>query len=163
MNDERNTNVISRRQLVGWAAGGMAMGLLPLAGLADGDKSTSSKSSSSLALASSGVAGKKVVVVGGGMAGMTVAKYLRLWGGSGLQVTLVEPDTVYTSSIMSNLVLNGSRTVASLQFTRDALSSRYGVSTARSERAGATSAIVPTPGIRCDGKLRLHRGRTRRL
>ena len=34
-----------------------------------------------------------VVVVGGGMAGMTAAKYLRLWGGSGVQVTLVEPDT----------------------------------------------------------------------
>ena len=139
MNDERNTNVISRRQLVGWAAGGMATGLLPLAGWADGDKSTSSKSSASLALASSGVAGKKVVVVGGGMAGMTVAKYLRLWGGSGLQVTLVEPDTVYTSSIMSNLVLNGSRTVASLQFTRDALSSRYGVLRA----SGSVVAINP--------------------
>ena len=105
----------------------MATGLLPLAGWADDDRSTSSNSGSTLALASAGVAGKKVVVVGGGMAGMTAAKYLRLWGGSGLQVTLVEPDAVYTSSIMSNLVLNGSRTVTSLQFTRDALTSRYGV------------------------------------
>ena len=96
-------------------------------------------SSSSLALASSGVVGKKVVVVGGGMAGMTVAKYLRLWGGSGLQVTLVEPDAVYTSSIMSNLVLNGSRTLASLQFTRDALSSRYGVTRV----SGSVVAINP--------------------
>ena len=62
-----------------------------------------------IALANTGLSGKRVVVVGGGMAGMTAAKYLRLWGGSGVQVTLVEPDTLYTSSIMSNLVLNGSR------------------------------------------------------
>lgn len=62
------------------------------------------------------------------MAGMSAAKYLRLWGGgSGLEVILVEPDTVYTSSIMSNLVLNGSRSIPSLQFTRDALSTQYGV------------------------------------
>jgi sulfide dehydrogenase [flavocytochrome c] flavoprotein subunit len=124
---KRNANAVSRRQLMGWAAAGMATGWLPRVGRADDDRSPSSNSSPSLALASPGVAGKKVVVVGGGMAGMTVAKYLRLWGGSGLQVTLVEPDAVYTSSIMSNLVLNGSRTVASLQFTRDALTAKYGV------------------------------------
>ncbi|MCU0920399.1 MAG: NAD(P)/FAD-dependent oxidoreductase [Burkholderiaceae bacterium] len=138
-NIQRNANAISRRRLVGWAAGGMAAGLLPLAVRADDDKKESSTSSTSLALASSGVVGKKVVVVGGGMAGMTVAKYLRLWGGSGLQVTLVEPDAVYTSSIMSNLVLNGSRTIASLQYKRDALSSKYGVARV----SGSVVAINP--------------------
>jgi sulfide dehydrogenase [flavocytochrome c] flavoprotein subunit len=127
MNHKRNANTMSRRQLVGWATAGMATGLLPIAGLADDDESTSTNRTTSLALASTGIAGKRVVVVGGGMAGMTAAKYLRLWGGSGLQVTLVEPDAFYTSNIMSNLVLNGSRTVASLQFTRDALAARYGV------------------------------------
>jgi sulfide dehydrogenase [flavocytochrome c] flavoprotein chain len=141
-NSKRIANVISRRQLVGWAAGGMATGLLPLAGWADDDQSPSSNSTSSLALASAGVTGKKVVVVGGGMAGMTAAKYLRLWGGSGLQVTLVEPDAVYTSSIMSNLVLNGSRTVASLQFTRDALTSKYGVARV------SGSVVAVNPGAR---------------
>ena len=34
----------------------------------------------------------RVVVVGGGMAGTTVAKYLRFWGGTGVDVTLVEPN-----------------------------------------------------------------------
>ena len=139
---KRIAKVISRRQLVGWAAGGMATGLLPLAGWADDDRSPSSNSTSSLALAGAGVTGKKVVVVGGGMAGMTAAKYLRLWGGSGLQVTLVEPDAVYTSSIMSNLVLNGSRTVASLQFTRDALTSKYGVARV------SGSVVAVNPGAR---------------
>ena len=90
-----------------------------------------------------------MVVVGGGMAGMTAAKYLRLWGGVGLQVTLVEPDALYTSNIMSNLVLNGSRTVASLQFRRDALTTRYGVV----RKSGRVVAIDPlsrnvTPPVR---------------
>jgi sulfide dehydrogenase [flavocytochrome c] flavoprotein chain len=127
MTDKRIKNAISRRQLVGWAAGGLAAGLLPLTGWADDDESGSGSSSATPSLANTGLVGKRVVVCGGGMAGMTVAKYLRFWGGSGVQVTLVEPDALYTSSIMSNLVLNGSRNIASLQFTRDALSSRYGV------------------------------------
>lgn len=69
----------------------------------------------------------KVVVIGGGMGGATVAKYLRIWGGTGVDVTLIERDTAYTSSIMSNLVLNGSRTMSSLQYGYGNLSSRYGV------------------------------------
>ena len=109
MNNPRIKNALSRRQVMGWAAGGLTAGLLPLKGWADDDGSSSTSSTSSIALANTGLSGKRVVVVGGGMAGMTAAKYLRLWGGSGVQVTLVEPDTVYTSSIMSNLVLNGSR------------------------------------------------------
>ena len=31
-----------------------------------------------------------IVIVGGGMAGATLAKYLRLWGGTGVKVTLIE-------------------------------------------------------------------------
>jgi hypothetical protein len=127
MNNQRIKNAMSRRRVMGWAAGGMAVGMLPLTGWADDEASTSSVGSTRIALASTGLTGKRVVVVGGGMAGMTAAKYLRLWGGSGVQVTLVEPDTLYTSSIMSNLVLKGSRTLASLQFKRDALSTNYGV------------------------------------
>ena len=115
----------TRRQFVTLAATALAAaGAWPLAGRAD-DKTSST--AATIALATTGIAGKRVVVVGGGMAGMTAAKYLRLWGGPGVQVTLVDPDPVYTSNIMSNLVLNGSRTVASLQFKRDALTSRYGV------------------------------------
>jgi sulfide dehydrogenase [flavocytochrome c] flavoprotein chain len=127
MHNQRIKNALSRRQVMGWAAGGMAAGLMPLKGWAEDDGSTSTSSTSTIALANTGLTGKRVVVVGGGMAGMTAAKYLRLWGGSGVQVTLVEPDTLYTSSIMSNLVLNGSRTIGSLQFKRDALSTKYGV------------------------------------
>ena len=139
MTNETIRGGLSRRQILGWAGGGIAAGLLPLAGRADDKKAASISSTSSVALASTGIAGKRVVVVGGGMAGMTAAKYLRLWGGVGLQVTLVEPDALYTSNIMSNLVLNGSRTVPSLQFRRDALTTRYGVV----RKAGRVVAIDP--------------------
>lgn len=73
-----------------------------------------------------GIAGR-VVVIGGGMAGATVAKYLRLWGGTGVAVTLVERETAYASNILSNLVLNGQRTLQSLQFGYTNLASRYGI------------------------------------
>ncbi len=85
-----------------------------------------------------GISGR-VVVIGGGMAGATVAKYLRLWGGSNVVVTLVERDNAYTSNILSNLVLNGQRTISSLQYGYGNLSSRYGVRLVK----GEVSAIDP--------------------
>ena len=68
----------------------------------------------------------RVLVVGGGMAGASVAKYLRLWGDA-VDVTLIERQATYTSSIMSNLVLTGQRTLPSLTYQYDVLQSRYGV------------------------------------
>jgi sulfide dehydrogenase [flavocytochrome c] flavoprotein chain len=76
-----------------------------------------------------------VVVIGGGMGGATVAKYLRLWGGTGVTVTLIERDTIYTSNILSNLVLNGQRTVTSLQYGYTNLASRYGIRLVKGEVA----------------------------
>jgi len=77
----------------------------------------------------------RVVVIGGGMAGATVAKYLRIWGGTGVDVTLIERDSAYTSNIMSNLVLNGSRTIGSLQYGYGTLASRYGIKMVKGEVA----------------------------
>ncbi|MEZ5114897.1 MAG: FAD/NAD(P)-binding oxidoreductase [Candidatus Nanopelagicales bacterium] len=68
-----------------------------------------------------------VVVVGGGMAGVTLAKYLRLWSGKTIPVTLIDANADYTSSIMSNLVLNGQRSLSSLRFAYSTLKSTYGV------------------------------------
>ena len=85
-----------------------------------------------------GISGR-VVVIGGGMAGATVAKYLRLWGGSNVSVTLVERETAYTSNILSNLVLNGQRSLQSLQFSYSNLASRYGVRFVK----GEVTAIDP--------------------
>lgn len=74
-----------------------------------------------------------IVVLGGGMAGATVAKYLRLWGGIDVNVTLVEKNKtsdgkpVYISNIMSNTVLTGQRDIANLHYFYDKLKSHYGV------------------------------------
>lgn len=74
----------------------------------------------------------RVIVIGCGMAGATVAKYLRLWGDA-VDVTLVDRDSRYTSCILSSLVLTGQRSLSSLVFTHDALRSRYGVRTVYEE------------------------------
>ena len=73
-----------------------------------------------------GPAKSRVIVVGGGMAGASVAKYLRLWGDR-IEVTLVERQSTYTSNIMSSLVLTGQRSMASLAYGYSALSKTYGV------------------------------------
>ncbi len=76
--------------------------------------------------AGTGVLGR-VVVVGGGMGGTSVAKYLKLWGGSAVDVTLVEPNATYISNIFSNMVLTGERTLSQLSFNYSTLSNKYGV------------------------------------
>lgn len=68
----------------------------------------------------------RVIVVGGGMGGATVAKYLRLWGDR-IDVTLVERQPSYTSNIMSSLVLSGQRSLASLTYGYQTLASAYGI------------------------------------
>lgn len=88
---------------------------------------TLAKSAFAQQLASSAAATGKVVVVGGGMAGTTAAKFLRLWGGSGVDVTLVEPNSTYISNIFSNMILTGERTLSQLSFNYSVLSSKYGV------------------------------------
>ncbi len=75
---------------------------------------------------------KRVIVIGGGMAGVTVAKYLRLWGGN-ISVTLIERESNYVSNIMSSLVLSGQRTMASLTYNYSKLTSKYGVTVVKSD------------------------------
>lgn len=86
-----------------------------------------SSSPSAAPLATGTGAKGRVVVVGGGMAGAAAAKYLRLWGGADVDVTLVDRAATYQSCILSNLVLNGSVSMSSLQFQRTALTQNYGV------------------------------------
>ena len=70
--------------------------------------------------------GARVVVVGGGFAGATAAKYLRLWDPS-LAVTLIVRAPDYVSCPLSNLVLGGSRTLPEMTFNYDTLARRYDV------------------------------------
>ncbi len=75
---------------------------------------------------SGGSAKSRVIVVGGGMGGATVAKYLRLWGDA-IDVTLVERAASYHSNILSSLVLTGQRSLDSLAYGYDPLKTSYGV------------------------------------
>jgi NADPH-dependent 2,4-dienoyl-CoA reductase/sulfur reductase-like enzyme len=140
---ENDKAMLIRRRLLQAAGWGSLGAMLPMLGCGGGTAedggvsfaqggSTRTTGTSTTALTSSGPSGH-VVVVGGGMAGAAVAKYLRLWGGSGVSVTLVERSASYTSNIMSNLVLTGQRTLASLQYKYDTLVSRYGVSRIQGE------------------------------
>lgn len=68
-----------------------------------------------------------IVVVGGGFSGATCAKYLKMWGGSSVNVTIIEANPTYVSPILSNLVLNGQKTISDLSFTYGDLNSKYGI------------------------------------
>lgn len=72
-------------------------------------------------------ASAKVVVIGGGYGGATTAKYLRMWGGDSVEVTLVEPSTKFISCPLSNLVIGGSMQMADITFGYEQLERRHGV------------------------------------
>ncbi|MDM8547865.1 FCSD flavin-binding domain-containing protein [Candidatus Venteria ishoeyi] len=63
-------------------------------------------------------AGKKVVVVGGGVGGATAAKYLKIMDPS-LDVTLIEQDKFYYTCFLSNEILSGNRELDSIKFGYD--------------------------------------------
>ena len=83
-------------------------------------------SSRSLAMASKPPMGH-VVIVGGGYAGATAAKYLRLWSLGAIEVVLVEANRQFVSCPMSNLVLGGSKSINELTFGYDGLQANHGV------------------------------------
>jgi NADPH-dependent 2,4-dienoyl-CoA reductase/sulfur reductase-like enzyme len=68
-----------------------------------------------------------IVVVGGGFSGATCAKYLKMWGGSSVDVTVIEANPTYISPILSNLVLNGQKTTNDLSFTYGNYSGKYNI------------------------------------
>jgi sulfide dehydrogenase [flavocytochrome c] flavoprotein subunit len=78
----------------------------------------------------------KVVVVGAGYGGATAAKYIRMWSGGTIDVTLVEPNTEFISCPMSNLVVGGSKDLAFVTASYDGLSRRHGVRMVRDTATG---------------------------
>lgn len=109
----------SRRQFLQRAAG--------LAALAPAIAATGAPASGS---------GARVVVVGGGYGGATVAKYLRMWSAGKVDVTLVETDSAFISCPLSNLVLSGARSLADLTVPYDNLAARHGVRVLRDTATG---------------------------
>lgn len=76
-------------------------------------------------------ASRRIVVVGGGTGGASVAKYLRLLDSS-LEVTLIERNPIYTTCYMSNEVISGERDLSSIQFNYDGLR-KHGVTVVHDE------------------------------
>ena len=69
----------------------------------------------------------RVVVIGGGYAGSTAAKYLRLWSKGAIEVVVIEPNPYFISCPLSNLVLGGSKRIGELTFIYDALKNNHGI------------------------------------
>jgi sulfide dehydrogenase [flavocytochrome c] flavoprotein subunit len=86
---------------------------------------------------------RKIVVIGGGMAGATVAKYLRLWSNKAVEVTIVEPSTTYVSNIMSNLVVTGQYQPSILNYNWSSLTANYGIKVVKGT---VTSVTANGPG-----------------
>lgn len=119
-------------------------------------------------------ASTRILVVGGGFAGATVAKYLRHWGNN-IQVSLIEPNAAHVSCILSNLVLNQTLTLDTITFKYSALQQQYGVEVIqdgviaingarrqvrlRSNRRLSYDRLVVAPGVSFDSipGLRMHR------
>ena len=89
----------------------------------------------------------QVVVIGGGFAGATVAKYIRMWG-SDIDVVMIERNAQFVSCPQSNLVLSGNRTLQDLTHDYDGLAD-HGV-----QRVQASVTAIDTT----QQKVTLHDG-----
>lgn len=69
----------------------------------------------------------KVVIIGGGAGGATVAHYLAKDSGGALDVTLIENSKTYTTCFFSNLYVGDVRNFDSITHTYDALAAMDGV------------------------------------
>ncbi|WP_260294835.1 NAD(P)/FAD-dependent oxidoreductase [Sedimenticola hydrogenitrophicus] len=89
-------------------------------------------------------ASKKVVVVGGGSAGATAAKYIRLADPT-TDVTLIEANSNYYTCYMSNEVLGGDRSMDDIKFGYSGLG-KHGVKVVHAKVTGidAKARVVKT-------------------
>jgi sulfide dehydrogenase [flavocytochrome c] flavoprotein subunit len=100
--------------------------------------------------ASSQVAAR-VVVIGGGVGGATVAKYLAA-SATMIEVTLIEPKPRYTTCFFSNLYLAGLRSLESLTHGYETLAQRYGVNVVH-DSVTAIDAVGKTVALESGAKL----------
>lgn len=75
---------------------------------------------------------QRVVVVGGGFAGATAAKYIKMWSRN-IDVILIERNAQFVSCPQSNLVVGGNRTLQQLTHDYHQLSSKYAIETVQAE------------------------------
>ncbi len=65
----------------------------------------------------------RVVIIGGGFAGATAARYLRQWDAS-IAVTLINPGKIYLTCPLSNYIIGGFRRMEDIQHDYRGLSAR---------------------------------------
>lgn len=68
-----------------------------------------------------------VVVIGGGYAGTTAAKYIRMWSANNIAVTVIEKQAQFVSCPLSNLVLGGSKSINDLTFGYEAVQKNHDI------------------------------------
>ncbi len=95
----------------------------------------------------------EIIVVGAGYGGATTAKYLRLLSNNTARVTLIEPDPIFISCPLSNLVVGGSRTLEDLSVPYDALRSAHGINMVR-EAVTKVDAVKKTVTLSSGKSLR---------
>ncbi len=108
------------------------------------------------AAAANGKSRGHVVVVGGGYGGATTAKYLRMWSGGSVDVTLVERNTTFISCPMSNLVIGGLKQIDDITVSYDNLKSKWGVNIVTDE-VTAIDAAKRTVSTAKNGTLKYDR------
>ena len=69
----------------------------------------------------------KVVIVGGGAGGATVARYLAQSAKGDIDITLIEPPRMYYTCFFSNLYLGGFRDLSSIGHSYGKLASDFGI------------------------------------
>jgi NADPH-dependent 2,4-dienoyl-CoA reductase/sulfur reductase-like enzyme len=69
----------------------------------------------------------RVVVIGGGYAGTSAAKYIRMWSMGSIEVVVIERSPQFVSCPLSNLVLGGSQQINDLTFGYDLLKKNHGI------------------------------------
>jgi sulfide dehydrogenase [flavocytochrome c] flavoprotein subunit len=105
----------------------------------------------------------RVVVVGGGAGGATIARYLAKDSDGALDVVLVEPARTYYTCFFSNLYLGGFQTYESLGHSYGKLATEFGINVVQDYAVGvdrdaksvtlASGAVLPydrlvlSPGI----------------
>jgi len=103
-----------------------------------------------------GATAATVVVVGGGYAGATAAKYVRLFSDHTINVVLVEPNSQFVSSPRSNLVVTGELKLADITRSYDDLHRRHGIRIIH-ERCTGIDPDARTISVERSGPLRYDR------
>lgn len=107
---------LKRRRFIKTAVAASSLALLPKIAFASKKSSTS----------------QRVVVIGGGFAGATAAKYLKMWSPE-TEVVMIERNAQFVSCPQSNLVLSGSRSLQQLTYDYNELAGQYNVDTVQAE------------------------------